>query len=43
MYQEQETALLNEKDKKHPRNKKQSKKHWNKSENPIIKQKNIKT
>ena len=43
MYLEQETALLNEKDKKHTGNKKQSKKHCKKSENPIIKQKHIKT
>ena len=41
MYLDQEAALLREKNKKHTGNKKQSKKHWKKSENLIIKQKHI--
>ena len=43
MYLKQEAAFLSEKNKKHTGNKKQSKKHWKKSENLIIKQKHVKT
>ena len=41
MYLEQEAVFVIENVKKHTGNKKQSKKHWEKPENLIIKQKHI--